>query len=190
MFAIAPRAYVLGLVGAVLLGSTSPVMAADRTTPQIDFTLASAMPFVPSVANVAPPAILTTLALDPKAAPLAEAAQMRPVDLVLPRAEGGSAVTSLRRSMYVSFAALQVFDAMSTRKALANGAVEANPAMSGIAKNSAALYAVKAGTAVATTFIVERIARNNPRRATIVMAVLNAAYAAVVVHNYRVAAAR
>ena len=50
--------------------------------------------------------------------------------------------------------------------------------------------AVKAGTAVATTFFVEKLAKNHPRNATIIMAVLNTAYAGVVAHNYRVARAQ
>ena len=67
------------------------------------------------------------------------------------------------------------------------GEFEANPAMAGLARNSAALFAVKAGTAAATTYFAERLSRNHPRAATIMMAVLNTAYVAIVAHNYRVA---
>jgi hypothetical protein len=59
--------------------------------------------------------------------------------------------------------------------------------MSGLAGNSAALFAMKAGTAAATTFFAERLSKNHPRAATIMMAVLNTAYVAIVTHNYRVA---
>ena len=165
MFATAGYATPLAFAVAVILGSASPALASDRLNdkplPQVDFTLASNTP-------------------------IAEAIQVRPVSM--PVADSGSA--SLRRTMYVSFAALQVMDAISTRKAISGGATEANPAMAGIAGNSAALFAVKAGTAVATTFFVERLAKNHPRRATIIMAVLNTAYAGVVAHNYRVARAQ
>ncbi len=89
--------------------------------------------------------------------------------------------------MYGSFAALQVMDAISTNKALAAGGVEANPAMSGVVKNKNAFMAVKVGAAVATAFFAEKLAKNHPRKATILMAVLNVAYAGIVVHNYRVA---
>ncbi|MEO6212829.1 MAG: DUF5658 family protein, partial [Vicinamibacterales bacterium] len=102
----------------------------------------------------------------------------------------GSGATSLRRSMYVSFAALQVLDAMSTTKALATGATEANPAINAIVKNKAAFYGVKAATALSTVLFAERIAKNHPRRAAILMAVLNTGYAAIVAHNYRVANGR
>jgi hypothetical protein len=190
MFATAPLARVVALTGVVLAAGASPVLAkeklADRAIPRVDFTVADAVPFVPSVATVVPPALLTDASVEPKAISIAEAAQ-NPIDVRMPGLDGPSVSTSLRRSMYVSFAALQIMDGISTRKALNNGASEANPAMSGLARNSAALFAVKAGTAAATTFFAERLSKNHPRAATIMMAVLNTAYAAVVAHNYRVA---
>ena len=158
--------------------------------PQVDLTLASTVPFVPGVTMALAPALVADTTVEPTAAPLAEAVQTRPIDMVIPRGADGSAGTSLRRGMYVSFATLQVFDAMSTRKAMAAGAREVNPLMTGVVKNNTAFLAVKAGSAVATTYFVERLAKNHPRRAMIVMAVLNTAYAAVVVHNYRVASTR
>jgi hypothetical protein len=195
MFATARHASALAVAGAVLCSSSA--FAADRVTgmqlPQVDFTLTSIVPFVPGVPATIPPAILADITPAPPApapAPLAEAAQLRPIDLVRPRGDGPSGATTLRRGLIVSFAALQVMDAMSTRKALDGGATEANPMMSGIAKNSTALYALKAGTAAATAFFAERLARKHPRRATILMAVLNTAYVAVVAHNYRVARAQ
>jgi hypothetical protein len=180
----------LAFSGAVALCST-PALAADGgiRLPDVDFTVAH-VPYVPSVTVVLPPALITDAAdvvTGAEPAPLAEAAQLRPVDLPRTRPAGVDLSTSLRRSMYVSFAALQVMDVVSTRQALNNGATEANPAMAGLARNSTAFFAVKAGTAAATTYFAERLARKHPRRATILMAVLNTAYAAIVVHNYRVA---
>jgi hypothetical protein len=177
----------LAFSGAVALCST-PALAADGGfhLPEVDFTVAH-VPYVPSVTVVLPPALLTDAVIESEPAPLTEAAQLRPVDLPRTRPAGVDLSTSLRRSMYVSFAALQVMDVVSTRQALNNGATEANPAMAGLARNSAAFFAVKAGTAAATTYFAERLARKHPRRATILMAVLNTAYAAIVVHNYRVA---
>jgi len=190
MFATAPLARVVALASAVLVAGTSPVLAVDtvgdRTIPQVDFTLADTAPFVPSVASVMPPALLTDRAAEPKSTTIGAAAQ-NPIDARLPVVDATGASTSLRRSMYVSFAALQIMDGISTRKALSNGGTEANPAMSGLAGNSAALFAVKAGTTVATTYFAERLSKNHPRAATIMMAVLNVTYAAVVAHNYRVA---
>jgi hypothetical protein len=173
----------------VFVAGTSPVLAtdrpADRAIPRVDFTLAANVPFVPSVSSVIPPALLTDAA-EPRIAPLADAPQ-NPIDVRMPGMDGPSISTSLRRSMYVSFAALQIMDGISTRKALSSGGTEANPAMSGLVGNSAALFAVKAGTAAATTYFAERLSKNHPRAATIMMAVLNTAYVAVVAHNYRVA---
>jgi len=191
MFATVRHARALVFAAAALLAGASPAVASDRSSdkpqPQVAFTLASNAPAVPVVATAIPSSLLTDLALEPKSGPLAEAMQTRPADLIAPRGDGGFSSASLRRGMYVSFAALQVFDAISTRKALNAGAREANPAMGGIVKSNAALFAVKAGSAAATAFFAERVAKNHPRRAAIVMAVLNTAYAAVVAHNYRVA---
>lgn len=199
MFATAPLARVVALTSAVLVAGASPVLASekpgDRAIPQVDFTLAQrslgeggagTVPFVPSVSSVIPPALLTDAAAEPKTTPITEAAQ-NPIDARMPGVDGTNVSTSLRRSMYVSFAALQIMDGISTRRALNNGATEANPAMSGLVGNSAALFAVKAGTTVATTYFAERLAKNHPRAATIMMAALNTAYVAVVAHNYRVA---
>lgn len=199
MFATARYATALAFTGAILVGGTTPAFAADRgndninlggTLPPVDFTLAVNAPFVAGVPAAITPAMLAGIATapaEPAAAPLAEAAQKLPIEMTQPRGDARPGPASLRRSLYVSFAALQVMDGLSTRKALSGGAVEANPMMSGIAKNSAALFAVKAGTAAATAFFAERLAQRHPRRATILMAVLNTAYAGVVAHNYRVA---
>ena len=199
MFATVRHFSALALA-AVLLGGASPAVAADRTAdkplPQVQFRLTAGntpfapfAPFATSTTPAIPPAMLADITAEPKAAPAVDAPQ-RPVELVAPRGEVGSISTSLRRSMYVSFAALQVMDAVSTRKALASGGREANPAMTGIVKNNAALFAVKAGTAAVTTYFAERLARHHPRRAMILMAVLNTAYAGIVAHNYRVARSR
>jgi Domain of unknown function (DUF5658) len=173
----------LSLAGVLVFGAATPVLASDRAdeqqAPSTNLTIAANIPLVPFAGASVP------------APTLADAAQTRPIDRVIP-ADGraGFGAPALRRSMYVSFGALQVLDALSTRKALDSGAREANPAMSGIANNTAALLAVKAGTAVATTYFAERLAKKHPRRATIMMAVLNTAYVAIVAHNYRVAHAR
>jgi hypothetical protein len=189
MFAIAPlRA--LALTGALIAVGASPALAsdlfADREGFKIDFTLASHVPYVPSISNAIPPALLTDAVVEPSTT-IAEAAQSRPVDPISASRTDRDFSAPWRHSLYVSFAALQIMDGLSTRQALSNNATEANPMMGGIAKNSAALFAVKAGTAAATTFFAERVARKNPKAATIMMAVLNSAYVAIVAHNYRVA---
>ena len=197
MFATA-RFAIAATFAAVLLGSTSSAFAADRVTgtsmPAVDFTLATDGTYVAGVLPSIPPSMLADVLAAPPApaaplaTPLAEAAQ-RPIDMAMPRGEGGFGETSLRRGLYASFAALQVMDFMSTNKAVSAGGVEANPAMSGIVKNKTAFAAVKAGTAVAAAYFSEKLAKNHPRRATILMVVLNTAYAGIVAHNYRVSRA-
>ena len=89
--------------------------------------------------------------------------------------------------MYVSFAALQGMDYVTTTRAIRSGAgQEANPVMRGVVGNRAAFFAVKAGTTVATTAIAERMWKKHPVRAVIVMVAANATMAAVVSHNMRV----
>ena len=166
------------LVGALLVGTASPAFASGRgddpqaLTPTFDLALASATPFVPGVM-----------------APVFESAAAQPQPALTLQRDGsaGFAAPSVRRSLIVSFAALQALDAHSTMKALSGGGRESNPAMAGIASNRGALLAVKAGTAAATAYFAERLSRKHPRGAIVLMAVLNGAYAAVVAHNYRVA---
>lgn len=177
MFPTSRLVTALTLVAALLLGSTAPVLATDRAadaSDAIDLTLTTPTLFP-----------VTVTALSPSV--FDEAVQRPPLDFRGPRDERTGDLSTLRRGMYVSFAALQIMDAVSTRQALANGAREANPMMGGVAKNSAAMFAVKAGTAAATTFFAEKLAKKHPKRAAVLMAVLNAGYAAVVLHNYRVA---
>ena len=192
MFATPRHARALVIAGVVLLGGTTSVIAADRVNdgplPTVDFTMASNVPFVPGVGTAMLPALVTRVSAEPTSAPVLESTQGRPLDIAIPQ-DSGLGSSSLRRSMYVSFAALQVMDAMSTRKALSRGATEANPMMAGVVRNNAALFAVKAGTAAAAAYFSERLAKNHPRRAMILMAVLNTAYAGIVAHNYRVARA-
>ena len=87
--------------------------------------------------------------------------------------------------LYLSYGALQVLDVTSTRRAIEAGATEANPLLQGVAGNTGATLAVKAGTTAATVFLVERLWRRNRPAAIVLMAALNGAYAAVVAHNYR-----
>ena len=166
------------LVGALLVGSASPAVASQRgddpqvVKPSLDLALASTTPFVPGV---------TAPVFDTDVTPA------QPALTVQRAGTDGFAAPSVRRSLIVSFAALQVLDVHSTMKAMSAGGRESNPAMAGIASNGGALLAVKAGTTAATAYFAERLSRNHPRGAIVLMAVLNGTYAAIVAHNYRVA---
>lgn len=85
--------------------------------------------------------------------------------------------------LYVSYAALQAFDVASTHRALANGAVEANPLVSPLLSNQASLVAMKAGSAAAVICASEYLWKRNKAAAIATMVAVNSAYAVIVAHN-------
>ena len=89
--------------------------------------------------------------------------------------------------LYISFAALQGLDVDSTARALRAGGRESNPLFAPFARSTPAMVAVKAGTGVAMIFAAEHMAKRHRAAAVALMIAVNAAYAAVVVHNYQVA---
>ena len=87
--------------------------------------------------------------------------------------------------LYASFATLQMLDAHSTLRALRAGGEEQNPLLKGLADKPAALVALKAGVAVSTIALAEKVRGRSRVGAIVLMAALNSAYATVVAHNYR-----
>ena len=85
--------------------------------------------------------------------------------------------------LYVSFAALQGFDAYSTTAGLARGAHEANSMMRGMAGNSAAFWAVKAGSTAASIWFAERLWKTNRVGAIVTMVVAYGVMASVATRN-------
>jgi hypothetical protein len=125
-------------------------------------------------------------------APVTAAAEQRPAGLV-PAPDAASFQDSRRPlllpALYVSQVALQALDAHSTYTALGRGAQEANPLMKGVVGNRGAMLAVKAGVAASTIWVSEKLWRRGNRVGAIaLMTVVNGVTAAVVAHNYRVAA--
>ncbi|SRR5712691_7102493 len=129
--------------------------------------------------------------------PAASAAENRPsapslggdVDWSLPPVQFGPSPSkrpSALPALYVSLAALQAFDAYSTRQGLGRGAQEANPLMRGVAGNPAALWALKAATAAVPMILAERMWRRDRVGAIVVMALANGVVAAVAANNARV----
>jgi len=91
--------------------------------------------------------------------------------------------------LYVGLGGLNAFDAYSTRKGLASGAVEANPFMKSAAGNSAAMWTVKAGVTAGTIAVAERLWRQDRKVAAITtMVISNAIVATVAAHNARILA--
>lgn len=87
--------------------------------------------------------------------------------------------------MYASFAALQVVDVYSTRRALGAGAHEANPLMRQTATNGGAMLAVKALSTAGTIYFTEKAWKKNRKGALILMAAINGATAAIAARNLR-----
>ena len=92
--------------------------------------------------------------------------------------------------LYVSLAGMHALDIVSTQKALAAGAAEANPMMAPFARSPFALAAVKAGVLGATIFATERLWKTHRKAAVLTMIALNATCGVIAAHNYRIAAAQ
>ena len=92
---------------------------------------------------------------------------------------------SVLPALYVSYAALQVFDVYSTRQALANGAREANPMMQPVVGNQGAFWAMKVSAAAGTIMAAEHLwkKKRNKTAAIAVLAASNAVAAVVAVRN-------
>jgi hypothetical protein len=90
--------------------------------------------------------------------------------------------------LYISFAGLNALDVDSTYRALGGNGEEANPVTASLVHSPAALIAVKAGTTAAAIVATERLRRNRPKTAMLLMIGLNSAMAAIVAHNYAIAA--
>jgi hypothetical protein len=104
--------------------------------------------------------------------------------------ERGSPRGVLMTSMYASFIALQALDAHSTIRALDRGARETNPMVAPFADDTAALIALKAGTAAGVIYMTDRVRRHNRVASIVIIAAANSAYAVIVARNYRIAASQ
>jgi Domain of unknown function (DUF5658) len=89
--------------------------------------------------------------------------------------------------LYAAFVALQVLDVQSTRDALAHGAAEGNPLMSGLTGSTFGMVAVKAAGTAGVVLASERLWKRNKPAAILVMIATNSAMTWVVQHNYRAA---
>ena len=90
--------------------------------------------------------------------------------------------------LYGTYAGLQVMDIVSTRKAIAAGAREANPLMQ--RGGMAATVAIKAASGVGMVYVSEKVWKKHRVGAIVLMAAMNGVSAAVVAHNNRNAARR
>ena len=83
-------------------------------------------------------------------------------------------------ALYASYAALQVYDAYSTKQALAQGAREANPLVQQVVGKQSAFWAVKASATASTILAAEHLWRKNNKKGAIAVLVASNAVAAVV----------
>jgi hypothetical protein len=97
--------------------------------------------------------------------------------------EGGASLLPL----HAATVALQLLDAHSTMTAMKYGGVEANPLMKDVASNRTALFGVKAAVATTTILATHHVGKRNRLAAVLTGIAINAAYAAIVAHNYRIA---
>ena len=88
-------------------------------------------------------------------------------------------------ALYGAYGTLQILDMVSTRKAIAAGAHEANPTMG--SGSVGRMLAVKAGTGAVSIYLAEKMWKKNRVGAMLMMAAINGTSAAVVAHNTRLA---
>jgi hypothetical protein len=140
----------------LLLTASATAFANDSNAPVIPTPAPLASAIVKAAKDVEPSITLWTLSQQPK----------RPMLLPL---------------LYASYGTLQVLDIVSTRKAIANGAREANPMMG--SGQVGTLIVAKAAAGVSTMYFAEKLWKKNRAAAIAIMAVVNGATAAVVAHN-------
>ena len=85
----------------------------------------------------------------------------------------------------MSFAVLQGLDAHSTLTAVRAGGTEANPAMKGLVAQPASFIGAKLAATAGMLFLTERLWKKHRGAAVVLMVAANAAYGAIVAHNYR-----
>jgi hypothetical protein len=145
---------------------------------------------VPAAAAESSVATLSTAAVAAASAASAgtEAAPLAAdTDWSLPAVKLGSGPSTrgaILPSLYASLAALNAYDAVSTRSGLSRGAVESNPAMQAIVGHSTSLVAVKAVATASTILVAEHLWKNHHKGQAIAMMVIsNGMMALVAAHN-------
>jgi hypothetical protein len=128
----------------------------------------SAQEMTPATQKLAPLAHAATVEAEPTVTlwSMSQAPRKRPVMLPM---------------LYGSYGLLQGMDIVSTKRAIAAGAHEANPLMP--KGHLGAMIAIKAGTGAATFFAAEKLWKKSRVGAVMMMVAVNGASAAVVSHN-------
>jgi hypothetical protein len=106
-----------------------------------------------------------------------------PAPPVRKQASTGSLVQTV---LYGGFVTLQALDAHSTLRALDAGHAEQNPVMRWTTSHPVAFIAMKSAATAGTVYFAEKIRKKHPKGARAFIVAVNAAYAVVVLHNYKV----
>jgi hypothetical protein len=98
----------------------------------------------------------------------------------------GTTPRGLRPALYAGLVTLQALDTHATFRAIDAGHREQNSLMQWTIEHPAAFISMKAAATAVTVLAAEKIRKRYPKRAMVFIAAVNAAYAAIVVHNYKV----
>ena len=85
--------------------------------------------------------------------------------------------------LYIAYATLQGLDAASTFRVLDRGGSERNPVLKGMAGSRGQMLAFKALSAAGTIVLIERLRKQHPLLAVVLMSAFNSASAAIVVSD-------
>ena len=97
----------------------------------------------------------------------------------------------LQKSLFATYAMLQVLDVVSTTHAINSGnGVEANPMVGDLASHPVAFAATKGAMTASTLFLMHRVGKKHPKAAVITMIAFNIGYSYVVSRNFQIAAGR
>jgi hypothetical protein len=174
-------------LAALLLVFAVAVSSAEASVPQSTAAPADNGATTEAVKNAAAPARADTAEADPRpAAPKPQAKAGVGPNTSAEQPQDGSRKRLV--PFYISFATLQALDVHSTLRALDRGAAEGNVLMQPFASRPAAFIALKAGVTAGLLFANERLGRRHRVAALALMVAANGMYAAIVAHNYRVAA--
>jgi uncharacterized protein DUF5658 len=104
-----------------------------------------------------------------------------------PRAETSHPDSRSLVPWYLSFASLQALDIESTARVINGGGREANPIVASVWQSPIGLTAVKAGATAGLIYAAQRLRKENPKAALLLMIGANSAMATIVAHNFAVA---
>jgi hypothetical protein len=89
--------------------------------------------------------------------------------------------------LYFSFATLEALDVASTARVIEGGGRESNPIVASVWGSPVGLAALKAGTAAGLIVAAQRLRKDHPKTALVLMIAANSGMTAIVAHNYAIA---